>query len=159
MAELEDRYSQLEARRSADGEEVWLNWAAKERASGLLVGLVEVTVQKDKKAMLAYLFAPSVWGKGYAAEVCAGVLANVGQRAGVSTFEATVDTRNLRSRKLLERLQFKFIEERESADIIGGEKSREVLYRFQQGLNQPLTPKPGRVSPADDGGESGAAHV
>jgi ribosomal-protein-alanine N-acetyltransferase len=132
VIELETRFAHLETRRSPDGEESWLNWAVKERAGGAFVGLVEVTVQKQRKALLAYLFSPSVWGRGYAAEACGRVLQGLFDRPDVRMIEATTDTRNTRSRRLLEGLRFDIIEERESEEIIGGRKSREVLYRIEK---------------------------
>jgi RimJ/RimL family protein N-acetyltransferase len=136
MSELEARFALLEARKSPDGGELWLNWAVNERSSKAFVGLVEVTVQKDKKALLAYLFSPGVWGRGYAAEACSRVLQELFDRLGVRMIEATSDTRNTRSRRLLERLHSHFVEERESDDIIGGNNSREVLYRIEKAPNQ-----------------------
>ena len=149
LFELEDRYSRLEARKSEDGHELWLNWAVKLRESGRLVGLVEVTIQSEGKALLAYLFAPSAWGKGYANESCSRVITDVSERAGVCTFEATVDTRNLRSRRLLERLHFQFIEERESDEFIGGEKSREMLYRCENKASHSPDPNPVSVTSSE----------
>mgnify|MGYP001544458498 CR=1 FL=1 len=133
VGELESRYAQLESRKSPNGEEQWLNWAVEERSSRTLVGLIQITVLKDKSALLAYLFSPAVWGRGYAAEGCTRILRELWDHSQVRTVEATTDTRNARSIRLLERLCFRFIEERESDDIIGGEKSREVVYRIAVG--------------------------
>src|SRR3954469_1987832 len=43
--ELRQRYAQQVAGRSPDGEELWLNWMVRHRASGALVGTVQATVR------------------------------------------------------------------------------------------------------------------
>jgi RimJ/RimL family protein N-acetyltransferase len=110
VAALADRYRHLESRRSADGMEVWLNWAICVPSDDRLVGIVEATVYADGKASIA------------------------------RQIEATVDVQNQRSIRLLERLGFVRIATRDSKDLIGGAPSIEHVYVRAKEPNQPLQP-------------------
>jgi RimJ/RimL family protein N-acetyltransferase len=69
---LATRYQRLSARRSPDGEEVWLNWAMRQRREGVYVGTLQGTVYADATASLAYILFPAFWRQGYAREgLCA----------------------------------------------------------------------------------------
>jgi RimJ/RimL family protein N-acetyltransferase len=50
---------------------------------------------------LIYAFAPSVWGRGYATEVAAGLVAFGFTEAGLTRIEATIDPDNAASRRVL----------------------------------------------------------
>ncbi|CAA9452702.1 MAG: hypothetical protein AVDCRST_MAG02-996 [uncultured Rubrobacteraceae bacterium] len=74
---LEDRYLSLSARRSPDGSEAWLNWAARERATGGYVGTLEATVHGNRTAAIAYAVFVPYRRRGFAAEGCERVLAHL----------------------------------------------------------------------------------
>ena len=68
---------------------------------------------------VAYLFAPRVWGQGYAFEaVSAAMQAMSG--AGAHAFEAVIDERNAPSLSLARRLGFTLLERRDATDGVGG---------------------------------------
>ena len=96
-------YAQLETRRSPDGSEEWLNWII--TRDGAPIGLVQATIYPDSSANVAYLLGSAHWGHGYALEA---VAAMIEQLEGCRLF-ATVDPRNERSIRLLERLGFRHI--------------------------------------------------
>ncbi|HSC98176.1 MAG TPA: GNAT family N-acetyltransferase, partial [Casimicrobiaceae bacterium] len=52
---LEERFRRLETRRSADGNEQWLNWVVRLRGSSL-IGFVQATLRKDRTGAVAYVF-------------------------------------------------------------------------------------------------------
>ena len=56
--------------------EQWLNWTVWTRADDQAVGIVEATVTLATVAHVAYMFAPQVWGKGYAREAMQAALAD-----------------------------------------------------------------------------------
>ena len=58
-------YARLEARRSPDGSEAWLNWVIRPRDQPL-AGYVQATVGSDRSAYVAYVLASKYWGHGYA---------------------------------------------------------------------------------------------
>ena len=61
---LANRYQWLSSRRSPDEQEVWLNWAMRERRENRYVGTLEATVYPDATASLAYILFPIFWRQG-----------------------------------------------------------------------------------------------
>ena len=104
---LRERYCKLESRRSADGREHWLNWALLLRQDGdNAIGFVQATVQQDRRAWVAYEVAYAWWGQGFATEATRAMVEHLLVHYAVRQCMATVDRRNERSWRLLERLGF-----------------------------------------------------
>jgi ribosomal-protein-alanine N-acetyltransferase len=97
------RYAQLEKGRSADGRERWLNWVIR-LGSRECVGFVQATIYPELTANFAFVLAPEHWGRGVAFEACQAVLPCLRRDFAVRALYATVDRRNVRSIRLLERL-------------------------------------------------------
>jgi [ribosomal protein S5]-alanine N-acetyltransferase len=104
-AALWQRYAHLETRVSADGRERWLNWVVR-LSSRACVGFVQATIYPGRSADFAFAFAPEYWGHGLAFEACQAVLPCLGRDFEVRALYATVDPRNSRSVRLLQRLGF-----------------------------------------------------
>ncbi len=126
---LERRYRQLEGRLSPAGDEAWLNWAVRLRASLGYVGSVQATMQSDRTAWIAYELAPEFWGRGYATEAGSRVLELLYADYGATEVLAEVDTRNRASIRLLERLGFDRVGHKVAADHFKGSQSDEYTYR------------------------------
>jgi ribosomal-protein-alanine N-acetyltransferase len=105
VSSLQQRYLQLERGHSANGRERWLNWVVRLN-SGQCAGDVQVTVHAGATADFAFVFAPEYWGRGVAFEACSVALPRLAGEFGVRAAYATVDSRNSRSVRLLERLGF-----------------------------------------------------
>ena len=103
---LRARYAYLEGRCSPDGAQKWLNWVARLRPDNALVGYVQATVHEDARAAVAYEFASAFWHRGLAAEAARAMIDELVSQYGVKRLTAVLKTRNLRSRRLLERLGF-----------------------------------------------------
>jgi ribosomal-protein-alanine N-acetyltransferase len=105
---LRERYRKLETRRSADRREHWLNWALVLHAGPAFdaIGCVQATVLEDRRAWVAYEVAHALWGQGLAGEAMRAVLEHLATHHGVTRCMASVDARNRRSWRLLERLGF-----------------------------------------------------
>ncbi len=105
---LRQRYGRLESRRSADGREHWLNWAivARDLAPGA-IGFVQATVLEDGRAWVAYEVGHAWRGRGIATEATRAMLDHLVPAYAVTQCMATVDARNARSWRLLERLGFR----------------------------------------------------
>ncbi len=104
---LRERYRLLESRRSADGREHWLNWALLPLGGdGHAIGFVQATVQEDRRAWVAYQVATARWGQGLATEATRAMVEHLIAHYRVTQCMATVDQRNERSWRLLERLGF-----------------------------------------------------
>ena len=102
---LYQRFAALEARRSPDGRELWLNWVLRQR-SGELIGYVQATVGVEGRAFIAYEMASAHWGRGLASEAVEAMIDELASRYGVHTLVAVFKRANTRSRRLLERLSF-----------------------------------------------------
>jgi RimJ/RimL family protein N-acetyltransferase len=100
LSHLQRVYAQLETRRSPDGLEEWLNWIV--TRDGAPIGLVQATISVAG-CEVAYILHSAQWGRGYAREAMAAMLANLGERV----FFANVDGKNAPSIRLLERLGFR----------------------------------------------------
>lgn len=104
---LRERHRKLESRRSGDGREHWLNWALLLRGGDAdAVGFVQATVQQDRRAWVAYQVAHARWGQGIATEATQALVEHLTTHYAVTQCMATVDQRNQRSWRLLQRLGF-----------------------------------------------------
>jgi [ribosomal protein S5]-alanine N-acetyltransferase len=130
LLELEARYQRLESRTSPAGDELWLNWALRLKLEGQYIGTVQATISSAHSPLIAYELSPDFWGQGYATESCSRVITSLFTDYGVTEIMAEVDTRNLASCKLLERLGFQRILTRERADFFKGEYSDEHTYQL-----------------------------
>jgi RimJ/RimL family protein N-acetyltransferase len=127
---LENRYQQLESRKSPDGDEAWLNWAIRLKQHGEYIGTIEATIRQDQSSLLAYELSTDFRGNGYATESCARVIESLFADYDVVEIIAEVDTRNEASCKLLERLSFERVLTRPHADFFKGESSDEYTYKL-----------------------------
>ena len=127
------RFEALSSRRSPDGHEDWLNWALRQRATGVYVGTVQATVREDHTALLAYMVFLAFWRQGYAREACARVLAHLFEEYHVSRVAAEIDTRNAASMRLVEAPGFMRVATTPAADFFKGAISD--TYRYE--LNIP----------------------
>jgi len=103
---LRDRFAKLESRRSADGNEQWLNWILCLDGSGEAIGYVQATVGPDATAAIAYVLGSRYWGQGLASEAVGAMMEELASGYGVRVFFAVFKEKNVRSRRLLERLGF-----------------------------------------------------
>lgn len=128
-AALTRRLERLESRRSPDGREYWLNWVV--FRGDAAIGTVQATVQPtDRSAAVAYIFHPEVWGHGYAADAMHALIEHLHQSLGVTRISANIDTRNIASQRLVERLGFRRVGEIEAADAFKGAVSDEYVYEW-----------------------------
>ena len=102
---LRVRFTQLESRRSADGQEQWLNWVIRLPTSEL-IGYVQATVDGDGRAAIAYELSSAYWGRGLARQAVQAMISELVQRYQVRSLTAVFKRNNLRSMRLLERLGF-----------------------------------------------------
>ena len=125
------RYQRLAARRSPDGQQVWLNWAARQHARLRYVGWFQATIGPDQTALLAYMIFPSQQGKGYAREGGRRVVEHLARDHGVRLVVAEIDTRNRASIGVVEALGFVRVSERPAADFFKGAVSDEYRYEYR----------------------------
>jgi RimJ/RimL family protein N-acetyltransferase len=130
------RYRFLESRHSPSGDEAWLNWAVRSKEGGACVGTVQVTVASDRRAQLAYEIGVPFWRRGLATEACARVIRALFEE-GIVEVRAELDTRNVASIRLLERLGFTRGGLRRNADRFKGADSDEWTYTLRSPARRP----------------------
>ena len=131
MAELAQQYRFWEARRSPDGSETWLNWALRRRDGTEYVGTLQASVLPDHSAVVAYVVFAQHQRQGYATEALARLVDHLIADLGVAVVAAEIDTRNLASIALVERLGFARVVLRKGADHFKGAPSDEYRYEFR----------------------------
>lgn len=115
-------------------------WAAKTqfaysvrlRDSARLIGACGC-LHNEGVFQVGYVFSPTVWGKGYAQEVCEGLLRTLKENTAVKKITSFVDVDNLRSMKVLEKCGFQKMElapEHFIAINQGGKKRDAWIYVF-----------------------------
>jgi RimJ/RimL family protein N-acetyltransferase len=98
VAELRARWALLEARRSPDRAELWLNWAASETITGKLIGWFQATVTADH-ADVAWVVG-TLWQRhGYATEAAQALISWL-RAEGVSVIRAKVHPRHTASQRV-----------------------------------------------------------
>lgn len=91
MERLRTRFRRWETRRSPDGSQVWLNWAARLLVGGAAVAWVQASVSGDS-AEVAYATLPSQRRRGYCAEAVRGAIDWLGR--DVASVEAHIAADN-----------------------------------------------------------------
>jgi len=102
---LRARFAKLESRRSADGQQQWLNWVIR-LPSSELIGYVQATIDPTGRAAIAYELSSAYWGRGLARQAVQAMISELVQRYQVRQLTAVFKRKNLRSMRLLERLGF-----------------------------------------------------
>lgn len=118
-----------ESLQSEDGKEFWLGWVAKEKNSNKPVGLFEMTIN-DCEAFVAYTVFKDYWGKGYAVEASDSMMGYVKSNYEIKRFIIEMDTRNLQSVKVAEKLGFGFVKVMNNVTFLKGLVSHE--FQFQK---------------------------
>ncbi len=106
LDELCARYRRQSVGRSPDGDQGWLNWVVRHRASGAAVGTVQATIWRDVErvsAELAWVVATRHQRQGYAGEAAVGMAAWLRQH-GVHVLTAHVHPQHRASIRVAERL-------------------------------------------------------
>ena len=124
------RYRRLERGAPPGAGESWLNWAVRLRHASIYIGTLQATVTHGRAASVAYVVAPRFWGRGYAVEACRWLIDHLAHRHRVVEFHATVDARNERSWRLLQRLSFERIGQ-ETVECRGA-MVEDFIYRLRR---------------------------
>ena len=125
---LRDRYHLLSSARSPDGSEVWLNWVIRNIMTHGLIGYVQATVFPiDLRADIAYVLHPSEWGHGLGREACQLMILELQKTFSIKLLRATIDSKNMRSIRLMKRLGFKQTRFKHNAEMIRGVSRDEII--------------------------------
>src|SRR3954452_15252234 len=99
VSELRDRFAPWQTRRSPGGEELWLNWIARERSDNRAVGWVQATVH-GPSASVAYALLPAERGAGAARDAVRALVRWLRDRLGVTVVTAEIDESNAASARV-----------------------------------------------------------
>lgn len=102
---LRTRFTKLETRQSADGQEQWLNWVIR-LPSHELIGYVQATVRNDGSALIAYELGSVFWGRGLGREAVSAMISELVSQYDTRELWAVLKRANYRSMRLLTRLGF-----------------------------------------------------
>jgi len=102
---LRARFTKLESRLSANGQEQWLNWVIRLPTSEL-VGYVQATVPPGDRAAIAYELSSAYWGRGLARQAVQAMISELVEHYRVHSLSSVLKRGNFRSARLLERLGF-----------------------------------------------------
>lgn len=116
--ELADLYRRWEARRSADGREVWLNWVIRLVPLGEPIGHLQATVTDDGGAVLGWTVGSRWQGHGFAVEALGAACRLLQAHAGVSRIEAHIHPRHRASQGVATHLGMR---DSGTRDTAGGE--------------------------------------
>lgn len=130
---LRARWSRIESRLSPTGDAASLGWAARRTADGVYVGKLDAEVNAAHVAEnVGYLVFPAFWGRGYATEALAGVVARL-EDHGVHELHALVTQGNEASERVLVRSGFTRVRVIPNNDEIRGVKVDDVAYLRRRG--------------------------
>lgn len=118
VSDLSRRYEKLETRRSAERDELWLNWAVLDRTRGY-AGHMQATVSLDSTSLVAWRIFTAFQRGGIAHEAAAAMLDHL-TAIGVTTAIAFIDTRNTASIKLVQKLGFTLTATHEKREKLRG---------------------------------------
>ncbi len=102
---LRARFTKLESRLSANGQEQWLNWVIRLPTSEL-IGYVQATVHPSKSATIAYELSSAYWGRSLARQAVQAMISELVEHYRVHNLSSVLKRENFRSMRLLERLGF-----------------------------------------------------
>jgi prolyl-tRNA editing enzyme YbaK/EbsC (Cys-tRNA(Pro) deacylase)/RimJ/RimL family protein N-acetyltransferase len=107
VEQLRAHYARLETRRSPSGQQLWLNWIVRPHGEAP-IGYVQATVVPVRRlAWIGYVLSRCHWGRGHATAATRAMIEHLVEAYGVERFLATVEWRNRRSVRVLERLGFR----------------------------------------------------
>ncbi len=113
---------------SPDGKELWLNWAARDKNSGKIVGHFQAGVKDDGIASIGYVVARDFQRKGLALEALQAVFYFLHKDLAVREVKAWSDTRNQASHQLAQKLGMTKVDQIKDADFFKGATSDEFVF-------------------------------
>ncbi len=123
-----ERCAKWAKRRSPDETELWLNWAAREKATGRIMAHFQAGVTRDGIASIGYVVARHSQGSGFATEGMQAVIAYLRDTLGVREVKAWSDTRNEASHRLAKKLGMIQVDLIKDADFFKGASSDEYVF-------------------------------
>lgn len=131
---LHKRYRFLQAGRSPDGSEHWLNWIAYRRDTERPVGCFQASIRPGHPSSVAYIVFPKYWRRGYAREAMTFLGRYLFATYDIPVLVAEMDTRNEASVGLVSALGFQHTMTNLDAAFFHGETSHEYRYELERAV-------------------------
>ena len=132
LEKLKDQYRYWERRISPKGDELWLNWAAKSKESGRIIGHFQAGMTVFREASIAYTVGKSFQRRGFAYESLSAILSFLFEKLGAKSVKAWIDTRNEASVCLVKKLGMVQVELIKNADHFKGADSDEFVFEISR---------------------------
>ena len=123
-----ERCARWASRKSADGSELWLNWAGRDRASGKVAGHFQAGMKADRIATVGYVVAREFQRRGLATEGMQAVFNYLRDELHALEVKAWSDTRNEASHRLAAKLGMARVDFVKDADFFRGATSDEFVF-------------------------------
>ncbi len=123
-----DRCAKWAKRVSPDGQEIWLNWAARHKNNKSLVGHFQAGVKSDGIGSTGYVVARSFQRKGLASEALETIFSYLRDNLKVREVKAWSDSRNEASHALAKKLGMVQVDFVKDADHFKGASSDELIF-------------------------------
>lgn len=130
LAKLEKTYDFWSKRASPAGDELWLNWAARNKQTGEVIGHFQAGVKEGTESNLGYTVGLCFQRQGFAKEALQAILSFLNEKMRLESIKAWIDTRNLASIALVEKLGMVKVGFIEKADHFKGKDSDEHVYQL-----------------------------
>lgn len=127
---LEDTYRYWEKRISPKGDELWLNWIAREKRSKLAIGHFQAGIKASGEASIAYTVGIKFQRRGFALEALKEICQFLENKIKAAPIKAWIDTRNIASISLVKKLGMNQIATIENADQFKGASSDEFVFQL-----------------------------
>jgi len=131
LESLQKRYKAWSARKSPDGQEIWLNWMARHGATGDYIGHFQSGFDEKNGFTVAYTLGKPYQKQGYATEGLRGVINFLHAKMNARNIKAWIDTRNEPSIRLVKRLGFEQVQFIKNADEFKGSVSDEFVFELR----------------------------
>lgn len=128
LEQQKERCIKWARRRSPDGSEIWLNWAARDNTSGNIAAHIQVGIKEDSVASIGYVVSTAFQRNGIATEALEATFQYLKKHLGVREVRAWSDTRNIASHALVKKLGMVQIDYIQNADFFNGETSDEFVF-------------------------------
>lgn len=115
-------------RRSPDGVEIWLNWAARDKETGQVAAHIQAGLKEDRVASIGYVVGRTFQRKGIATECLESVFLYLKDVLQVREVKAWSDTRNEASHRLARKLGMIQVDLVKDADFFKGTTSDEFVF-------------------------------
>ncbi len=106
---------------ASPADELWKNWVLFDKKDDAVMGTLQATIYRDRRAEIAYAVLPHLWRQGIGSSSVRWMLSEIKAAHAIRTAEAVIDTNNHASIGVVRKLGFHLIETTRSPNGAGSE--------------------------------------